>query len=48
MRNAIAHHADDLSAAGRTLLKIALQRGGQDNATIILLRVEEKPADGED
>ena len=44
MVGVVHQHAPDLHAAATALLAMALQRGAPDNATVVLLRVEEVSA----
>ncbi|KQV60327.1 protein kinase [Pelomonas sp. Root1217] len=41
--SAVKHHGADLQAAARALVAAALARGSQDNATVMLARVESLP-----
>jgi serine/threonine protein phosphatase PrpC len=41
--NTLAHHGDDLQAAAQALVAAALARGSQDNATVMLARVDSLP-----
>lgn len=42
MKKAIQDHAPDLHASADAMLKIALDRGAPDNATVVLLRLDER------
>jgi serine/threonine protein phosphatase PrpC len=44
MVGVVHQHAPDLHTAATALLAMALQRGAPDNATVVLLRVEEVSA----
>ncbi|MBW8844443.1 MAG: protein kinase [Burkholderiales bacterium] len=44
VQSTLASHGDDLQAAAEALVAAALARGSQDNATVMLARVEALPA----
>lgn len=48
MQNVLEVNADDLQEASSCLVRMANDRGGKDNITVMLLRVDDQPAPADD